>query len=201
MILFLQASYIRLSRAKHTLATVLCLVMFNMAAIVSWDIYSTNTIREINHDDIRYTYRPNGINQRLTIEGQHMYSGSHHNQLPVIPRETLWPHSIYGNHDRILNQLRFKSDQSSLTNKTILFYFGLDAVRRGNEPFRSQSCKMSSCYLIDNLTQLYNADAIIFQNKVPDDSFLDTFNRPSGQIWIWFALESPVHSVPVHRFR
>ena len=178
-----------------------------MIAILSWDMYSVSYTQEIDQQQFIDTFKRNGLPQRLKIQGQHLFSGSglQHDGGNSSQDDTLWPNSAYGVSDRILNQLQFRPKLSLqnnyLKNKLILFYAGLDVVPEGNEKFLSQSCPVTSCYLTDNLTLLADADVIVFQNVVPEEKFFDRFRRPPGQIWIWFALESPIHSEVVHRMR
>ena len=198
--LILRATYYRIRLMNHGISMLMCMIMLNMIAILSWDMYSVTRKHHLEQQLFIKTLARNGSPQRLQLEGHYVYyeGRQDRDRSPL----NIWPHFGHPTSDRILDQIHYKPNASKTKkNKLILFYFGLDVIPRGNEIFKSESCSTTSCYLTDNRNLLLEADVVVFQNNVPNATFIATFRRPPGQIWIWFALESPVHSVSVLPFR
>ncbi|KAL4224561.1 Alpha-(1 3)-fucosyltransferase 7 [Mactra antiquata] len=111
-------------------------------------------------------------------------------------KNILWPSVDFYNDDRIVNQLHYKpaspETNESVPLKTILLStgFGSWQVRHGRQTFLDQNCNFNDCLLTDNRNLADKADAILFHHS----GQRPWTNRPLGQIWILFMLESPYHT-------
>jgi len=100
------------------------------------------------------------------------------------------------NSDRIHQQIQFTSCQNSTSRiKTILIWDGVASwggirPQEGEEVFKREECLVSNCVLTSDKTAISTADLVIFKglHNLPND-------RPPGQLWMMYALESPLHWV------
>ena len=73
---------------------------------------------------------------------------------------------------------------------------GLNGAREGQYRFKEDKCVIDRCLLTTDKTRVRYVDAVLWQN----DLFRPSFPKLPHHIWIYFQLESPFHSVPVHSF-
>ena len=103
--------------------------------------------------------------------------------------------SKYG--DRIETQLhlsRLSSTRDAYRKyKKILVIDGYPhGVYPGDLTFRHEQCAVDRCILTDNSQFAQDADAVIFQGNI--GSAKQRIKKSLRQIWIYYQLESPVHS-------
>ncbi len=119
---------------------------------------------------------------------------------------SLWPSGTGKTDDRILRQIQFaplslnrsSCEKPQRPEKRILAYYGLpDGVERGNGYFRREKCAVTDCAVTDNHQELHTADAILFQNGIQ----LPSVRKPTGQVWVLYLLESPMHTQGLQDFR
>lgn len=192
--------YLRLRRSRANIWTLICVVLLNMFVILGWDMYSMETHQDPSGlEAYKKTYMLGGEKQRMKINGRNMYSQNHLYHKSFKQYFGLWPKFGYDSNDRIIEQLKYKPKvNATLKPKLVVFYFGLDSYSVRDSRFSSDLCQVSSCDFTGDKTFLSEADAVVFQDAVPPPRFLSSYKRPSRQIWIWFALESPVHTVPLN---
>ena len=65
-------------------------------------------------------------------------------------------------------------------------------VYPGDLTFRHEQCAVDHCVLTDNSQFAQDADAIIFQGNI--GSAQQSISKSPNQVWIYYQLESPVHS-------
>ena len=111
----------------------------------------------------------------------------------------VWPSGIGETDDRILTQLHyipesFRQNMSQL--KVIYVITGVSDARRGQHRFLEDQCPVNKCFLTDAKQYARTADAVLFQNGLVEPDF----QKPAHQIWIYFQLESPHHTVPLIHF-
>lgn len=105
------------------------------------------------------------------------------------PEVNVWPKPNV-NDDRIVSQLRYKPPSVKGT-KVIYFPQGLPAeVSENRGKLAKDQCLVQNCVFTGNHADAKKADAVMWMNgmtRLP-------FPKPSNQIWIFFHLESVVHS-------
>ena len=106
-------------------------------------------------------------------------------------------HALYPDEnlksDRVIEQLAFKPCQNASKPKKILIWSGVDNwggihPKQGNEVFQREACPVSNCVLTSDHQEL-TADLIIFK----DGSSRPKLEKPTGQLWMIYLLESPFH--------
>ncbi|XP_065321292.1 glycoprotein 3-alpha-L-fucosyltransferase A-like [Gordionus sp. m RMFG-2023] len=104
---------------------------------------------------------------------------------------------------KIPNQILARSEIPLLTNvthdktKNIILWTAFhsditwEIKELGRTPFKN--CEYTSCHISNNKTNFSNADALLFHER-DIINFQYPLNHPNNQIWIFFNLESPVHT-------
>ena len=96
--------------------------------------------------------------------------------------------------DRIVEQLAFSPPNVSSEPLKILLWQGLNQdvwgglnPREGDEIFHRESCLVTNCFMTEDRDQLESSDLVLFRETVPQ------LRKTSGQLWMIFSLESPLH--------
>ncbi|XP_055900904.1 glycoprotein 3-alpha-L-fucosyltransferase A-like isoform X2 [Biomphalaria glabrata] len=126
------------------------------------------------------------------------------NDVPSTTRESLHP-EVYPNtehytDDRIVSQLNFvppslsrqlQSGASSVKLRKILLYNGIGGwdIKRGQETFLDQKCKVPYCEITESKSDMQDAHVVLFQGPPRAGG-----NKPPHQNWLVFLLESPYHT-------
>ncbi|CAK9302623.1 unnamed protein product [Gordionus sp. m RMFG-2023] len=139
----------------------------------------------------------------LVFQDEHIFNSSNfiREDYKKISREK----AFYSPSDNITklisNQTRFESNISLLTNvtydktKNIILWTAFhtditwDIKDLGKAPFKD--CEYTSCDISNNKSYFSNVDALLFHVR---DIKGFPLNRSNNQIWIFFNMESPVHT-------
>ena len=105
---------------------------------------------------------------------------------------SLYPEENPGS-DRVLEQLDYRPCGNSSKTKKILIWSGVGnwggiKPKNGKEVFEREECPVSNCVLTSDKNDLA-ADLVIFK----DGNGLPRFQKPHGQLWMIYLLESPLH--------
>jgi hypothetical protein len=109
----------------------------------------------------------------------------------------VWPDREYDWDDRIAAQLTYipeaaKEEQKKPFDKqnlkTIMFWNG-GSIVEGRQRLLDDNCPVSQCYLSRNRRLMDKADSVVFNNAIPRG-----LPKRRGQIWVYFALESPLYT-------
>ncbi|ELU10959.1 hypothetical protein CAPTEDRAFT_172884 [Capitella teleta] len=106
----------------------------------------------------------------------------------------LWPDYAYGD-DRILSQLQYVPSVYRLGHqytKVIYVPGGLGETPDGRTKFLSDECPVDNCRLTTNRSEQATAHAVLLQSGSSQE---DMFEKPPGQIWILWLLESPMNTI------
>ena len=128
------------------------------------------------------------LNEQMRREFVHLPSLEH-------AVETLWWSSSTDHPtDRILAQMRhvptnYQRDQQTPL-KTIYMPGGLGNEPEGQEKFISEQCPVNACRLTADHSVALTAEMRLLQN----DASFEFTQKPAGQIWTMFLLESPANT-------
>jgi glycoprotein 3-alpha-L-fucosyltransferase len=104
--------------------------------------------------------------------------------------------------DKIISQLSLTPapNSSNEDTKLILLPNGYPPhVYPERLTFLRDKCPFSMCALTDNPKNLERADAVVFQGDF-NPNFAQPYKRPPRQIWIYYQLESPIHTQPLGKY-
>ncbi|XP_064634590.1 glycoprotein 3-alpha-L-fucosyltransferase A-like isoform X2 [Lineus longissimus] len=116
----------------------------------------------------------------------------------------VWPDTKYDWDDRIVTQLMHipeavKEEQKKpfykQKLKTIVFW-NSGGIVEGRQRLLDDGCPVSQCYLSRNSRLLDKADAVLFTRMMPRG-----LTKRNGQIWVYFSLESPLHTSTLRHVR
>jgi len=102
-----------------------------------------------------------------------------------------WSSSSENPDDRIRTQMRHvPRGYDGQTLKTIYMPDGLGNEPEGREKFLSEQCPVNACTLTSDHSVARTAEMRLLQG----DSFFQFVEKPAGQIWAMFLLESPANT-------
>ena len=137
---------------------------------------------------------PASLNEHI----RHQYVHLPKRRKNVVNQTLWWSRSVRNPEDRIQMQMRhlprnYRHDHQRL--KTIYMPGGLGNEPEGQEKFIQEQCPVSACSLTSNSSVARTAEMRLLQGDV-------TFyfaDKPAGQIWTMFLLESPANIGPFSR--
>lgn len=110
-----------------------------------------------------------------------------------------------GTSDSLIFQLKLQpvtgsKDRNLKEYKTILLPSGYPRhVYPEDLTFQQDQCPFANCLLTDNSKNFDRADAVLFQSGFPP-AFVHHSSRNPAQLWIYFELEPPTHTLPLNNF-